>query len=147
MYDEITVLQCGWEAGALLLLNAPHSSGAPVGCARSDAQTQASHWLELEDSRPLRFHRCSDPLSLSPGGEKTTRTGGERKKEREKEALLCRDYGESEKLCRIGTGHFLEGGIISRRRRAGSVLHSGVRCYVFPMDFDTVEEPWELNYC
>lgn len=43
----------------LFLLNVIDMSGAPVGCARTDAQTQASHWLELGG------HSAVSPAPLS----------------------------------------------------------------------------------
>ncbi|XP_034537646.1 GDNF family receptor alpha-1a isoform X3 [Notolabrus celidotus] len=37
-------------------------------CALRRTDAKHPHWLELEDTRPFRFHRCSDPLSLlTPG--------------------------------------------------------------------------------
>lgn len=126
MYGKITVLQSEGKAGTLLLLNALDSSGAPVGCVRSDAQTQASHWLELEDTRPSRFHRCSDSLSLSPCGEKTTRKGGTEIKKHY--FLFSVQISKSQRgWAESGPDTFWRGGIISRTRRAGSLLHGGAR--------------------
>ncbi|CAB1417037.1 unnamed protein product [Pleuronectes platessa] len=31
-------------------------------CAQTHRRKHPSHWLELEDTRPLRLHRCADPL-------------------------------------------------------------------------------------
>lgn len=53
------VVAWGGKAGALSLLNVIDSSGAPVGCVRTDAQTQASHWLELGG------HSAVSPAPLS----------------------------------------------------------------------------------
>lgn len=53
------VVSWGGKAGTLFLLNVTDSSGAPVGCVRTDAQTQASHWLELGG------HSAVSPAPLS----------------------------------------------------------------------------------
>lgn len=101
------------------LLNALDSSGTPVGCVRSDAQTQASHWLELEDTRA--FHRCFHPLSLSPRGEKT------KKKRFFSLSLPLSPSIESRKEQKSGLDTLFGGEIISRMRRAGSVLYTEER--------------------
>lgn len=127
----------GGKAGALSLLNVVDSSGAPVGCARTDAQTQASHWLELGghsavSPAPRSWYRvfCLPAVRRPPA-------------RRGRNTFL---YKVSQKLCISRTGHFFffwrdtffASGEVDLYRTLGRA--------VFSMDLSAVEVPWELNY-
>lgn len=129
----------GEKAGTLSLLNVIDSSGAPVGCVRTDAQTQASHWLELGGHCRLSCTAELIPRLLPPRGEKTTRT----KWEKHFSVLLITDK-VSQKLCinadwpLFWRETFLASGEVDLYWTLGRA--------VFSMDLNAVEVPWELNY-
>lgn len=103
----------GGKAGTLSLLTVIDSSGAPVGCARSDAQTQAS-WLELGG-----LCSCSAQLRPRPPAQGA-------------ETLFClfnHRQKSSRNCASTRTGHFSGGGtfFFFCVRRSGSVPNTGSR--------------------
>lgn len=131
-------LAWGGKAGALFLLNVIDSSGAPVGCARTDAQTQASHWLELGghsavSPAPLSWYRvfCLPAVRRPPA----------RRGQIHFFVLLITDK-VSQKLC-----VYAEWPLFWRGKKSLDLdpYRTPGRA-VFSMDLSAVEVPWELNY-
>lgn len=110
------------------LLNALDSSGTPVGCVRSDAQTQASHWLELEDTRPFfRF-----PPLLSSLVFVSSRWEDKPARERQKRSASSLSPSLSlywvKERAEIGTGHFVwRGNYLSHEASRICPVYRGAR--------------------